>query len=211
MEKREMKDLEIKEDHPVQEKKAQPDEVVAVELSPEEQIRKMQEELSEAKEKYLRLYAEFENYRKRVQKDREELVKYSIEPLVMELLTVIDNLEMALEHSENDATAESLIEGVELTLREFRKVIGKYGVQEIESLGKPFDPAYHHAINQVQRNDVESNTVVEEYRKGYLLKDRVIRPSLVAVSRREGEAGDIPDVETMEVNDEDTNNNIKED
>ncbi|GBE01722.1 MAG TPA: nucleotide exchange factor GrpE [Nitrospirae bacterium] len=211
MEKREMKDLEIKEDHPVQEKKAQPDEVVAVELSPEEQIRKMQEELSEAKEKYLRLYAEFENYRKRVQKDREELVKYSIEPLVMELLTVIDNLEMALEHSENDATAESLIEGVELTLREFRKVIGKYGVQEIESLGKPFDPAYHHAINQVQRNDVESNTVVEEYRKGYLLKDRVIRPSLVAVSRREGEAGDVPDVETMEVNDEDTNNNIKED
>ncbi len=211
MEKKEMKDLEIKEDHPVQEKKVQPDEVVAVELSPEEQIKKMKEELSEAKEKYLRLYAEFENYRKRVQKDREELVKYSIEPLVMELLTVIDNLEMALEHSENDATAKSLIEGVELTLREFRKVIGRYGVQEIESLGKPFDPAYHHAISQVERNDVESNTVVEEYRKGYLLKDRVIRPSLVAVSRREGEAGDMPDEETTEVNDEDTNNNIKED
>ncbi len=184
MEKREMKDLEIKEEHPVEEKKEEPEEVMPVEQPIEERVRELEAELSESKERYLRLYAEFENYKKRVQKDKEEMLKYGTEPLLQELLTVLDNLEMAVQHAEKDVSAESLLQGVELTLKEFRKVLNKYGISEIEAVGKPFDPAYHHAMSQVERSDVEDKTVVEEYRKGYMFKDRTIRPSLVAVSKK---------------------------
>jgi len=143
----------------------------------------IQTELADIKDKYLRLYAEFENYKKKVQKDREELIKYSNESLVYELLPALDNLEMALKHS-SEANLESLIKGVENTFREFVRILEKFGLKSIDALGKPFDPAYHHAMSQVQKDDVESNTVVEEFRKGYLYNEKVLRPSLVAVSKR---------------------------
>ncbi len=94
------------------------------------------------------------------------------------------NLERALEHAENEDAVAALREGVELTLKEFRKILNKYEVREIEALGKPFDPFYHDAMSQIEREDVEDKTVVEEYRKGYMLKDKVIRPSLVGVSKK---------------------------
>ncbi len=184
MEKREIKDLEIKEEHPVEEKKEGPEDVVPVEQPLEERVKELEAELAESRERYLRLYAEFENYKKRVQKDKEEMLKYGTEPLLQELLTVLDNLEMAIQHAEKEVSAESLIQGVELTLKEFRKVLSKYGISEIEAVGKPFDPAYHHAMSQVERSDLDDKTVVEEYRKGYMLKDRTIRPALVAVSKK---------------------------
>lgn len=184
MEKREIKDLEIKEEHPVEEKKKVPEEMVPVEQPLEERIEDMEAELAESRERYLRLYAEFENYKKRVQKDKEEMLKYGTEPLLQDLLTVLDNLEMAIQHAEKEVSAESLIQGVELTLKEFRKVLNKYGISEIEAVGKPFDPAYHHAMSEVERSDLDDKTVVEEYRKGYMLKDRTIRPAMVAVSRK---------------------------
>ena len=184
MAEKETRNLEIKEEHPVEEKREAAEEIVPVEPSPEERLKELEAELAETKERYLRLYAEFENYKKRVQKDKEELLKYGTEPLMQELLTILDNLEMAIHHAGKDVTVESLLQGVELTLKEFRKVLNKYGISEIEALGKPFDPAYHHAMSQVERNDIDDKTVVEEYRKGYLFKDRVIRPSLVAVSKK---------------------------
>ncbi|GBE37185.1 heat shock protein GrpE [bacterium BMS3Bbin07] len=184
MEKREIKDLEIKEEHPVEEKKEGPEDVVPVEQPPEERVKELEAELTESRERYIRLYAEFENFKKRVQKDKEEMLKYGTEPLLQDLLTVLDNLEMAIQHAEKEVSAESLIQGVELTLKEFRKVLNKYGISEIEAVGKPFDPAYHHAMSQVERSDLDDKTVVEEYRKGYMLKDRTIRPSLVAVSKK---------------------------
>ncbi|NOY38850.1 MAG: nucleotide exchange factor GrpE [Nitrospirae bacterium] len=184
MEKREIKDLEIKEEHPVEEKKEGPEDLVPVEQPLEERIKELETELAESRERYLRLYAEFENYKKRVQKDKEEMLKYGTEPLLQDLLTVLDNLEMAIQHAEKDVSAESLLQGVELTLKEFRKVLGKYGISEIEAVGKPFDPAYHHAMSQVERSDLDDKTVVEEYRKGYMFKDRTIRPALVSVSKK---------------------------
>jgi len=183
VEEREVKDIEEKREHPLEEKRKEPVEVVSEDKSLEEKVKELEESLANERDRYIRLYAEFENYRKRVQKEKEELVKYSVEPVISDLLTVLDNLEMALEHASRDSDPKSLIEGVELTLREFKKVIGKYGVEEIEALGKPFDPNVHHAMSQIERSDVQNNTVVEEYRKGYLLKERVLRPSLVAVSR----------------------------
>ncbi len=160
------------------------EEVVPVEKTPEEELQELRKELEEYKDKYIRLYAEFENYKKRVQKDRTELIKYGSEPLMIELLTVLDNLEMAISHANEQSSIESLLQGVELTLKEFKKILNKFGVKEIEALGKPFDPEYHHAMAQVERADVEDKTVVEEYRKGYTYNDKVIRPSLVAVSKK---------------------------
>lgn len=146
----------------------------------------VQSELEELKDKYTRLYAEFENYRKKVQKDKEELHKYANESLAYELLSVVDHLEMALKHAAGGSTAslQALVQGVENTLREMNRTFEKFGIVPIEALDKPFDPAVHHAMSQAERTDTEPNIVVEEFRKGYLYKDKVLRPSLVVVSKK---------------------------
>jgi molecular chaperone GrpE len=184
MDEKEVKGLEIKEDQPVEEVKNVPEDMVPVETDLEERLSSLESELADTKDKYLRLYAEFENYKKRVRKDREELIKYGAESLMEELLTVLDNLEMAVEHAGKDAPDSGLLEGVELTLKEFRKVLTKHGVKEIKALGEKFDPEFHHAMSQVERADLEDKTIVEEYRKGYMYKDRVLRPALTAVSKK---------------------------
>lgn len=143
-------------------------------------------ELAEKNDKYLRLYAEFENYKKKTQKDKEEILKYGNETLIYELLPVIDTLEMAVKHSTegNIDKTQSLSQGVENTLREFLRVLEKFGVKAIEAAGKPFDPAYHHAMSQIEGVEYEDNMVVQEFRKGYTINNKVIRPSLVAVSKK---------------------------
>ncbi|GAB4489085.1 MAG: nucleotide exchange factor GrpE [Thermodesulfovibrionales bacterium] len=137
----------------------------------------------ELNDKYLRLYANFENYKKRVNKDKEELVKYGNEKLLYELLPAIDNLELALKHAPADAPS-GLVQGVEMTLKECRRTLEKFGLVRIEAEGRAFDPAVHHAMSQVERSDLEDKTVAEEFRAGYLFNDKVLRPSLVSVSVR---------------------------
>ncbi|MBI5212507.1 MAG: nucleotide exchange factor GrpE [Nitrospirae bacterium] len=156
---------------------------IEVEDKPAEAVESIQAELADAKDKYLRLYAEFENYKKKVQKDKEELIKYSNESLMYEILPALDNLEMALKHSEGE-NSEPLAKGVENTLREMNRVLEKFGLAAIEAMGRPFDPAYHHAMSQIERDDVDNNTVVEELRKGYIYNEKVLRPSLVSVSKK---------------------------
>lgn len=140
--------------------------------------------LAEANDKYVRLYAEFENYKKFIAKNREEQLKYANESLMKELLTVIDHLELALQHSQSKEVSNSLAEGVELTLKELKTVLEKYGLAGIDALGKPFDPIIHHAMTQIESTDAEENTVVQELRKGYKYKDRVIRATLVGVAKQ---------------------------
>lgn len=151
-------------------------------------VEQQRKELSELNDKYLRLYSELENYKKLSSKEKEELIKYSNEELLREILSVVDHLELALQHSENNRDAENsvsaLIEGVELTLKELRSTLEKFGLVAIEALGKPFDPFVHHAMTQVETDEGEENTVVNEFRKGYMLKDRVLRPAYVAVSKK---------------------------
>ncbi|MDI6890876.1 MAG: nucleotide exchange factor GrpE [Thermodesulfovibrionales bacterium] len=154
-----------------------------VEELPVDEKERLTAELQELNDKYLRLYAEFENYKKRVNKDREELIKYGNESLLYELLPVIDNLEMALKHASSNVSA-GLVQGVELTLKELQRTMEKYGVTPIEATGKPFDPLVHHAVTLVEREDIEEKIVVEEFRKGYMFRDKVLRPSLVAVSKK---------------------------
>jgi molecular chaperone GrpE len=173
------KDITVRKEEKEAEEAEQPEQL------PEDEKERLLAELKEANDKYLRLYAEFDNYRKRVNKDKEELIKYGNERLLHELLPFIDHLEMALKHASNEASS-GLVEGVEITLKGLRKSLEKFGLAEIEAEGKPFDPSIHHAISQVEREDVDENTVVEELRKGYMLKDKVLRASLVAVSRKPG-------------------------
>jgi len=132
-------------------------------------------------DKYLRLYAEFDNYRKRVNKEKEELTRYGNESLLYELLPAIDNLELALKHASCDPKT-GVVKGVEITLKELQRTLEKFGLVRIESLGKKFDPSVHHAMVEVEREDMEDKMVAEELRAGYLLHDKVLRPSLVAVS-----------------------------
>ncbi len=169
----------------------------------------LEEELGQEKDRYLRLYAEFDNYKKRVARDREELIKYGNESLLYELLPVIDNLEMAMKHSSNDTSA-GLVQGVEITLKEFLRVIDKFGLSPIDASGKMFDPSLHHAMTQMERDDIDENMVVEEFRKGYMLREKVLRPSLVAVSKKTVRSDSVSE-ETLALNtDTDTKINIIE-
>ena len=161
-------------------------------------------QLQEMNDKYVRLYAEFENYRRRVNKDKEEIIRYGNENLLYELLTVLDHLEMAMKHASGDISS-GLIQGVEITLKELKRTLEKFGLTEIEAEGRPFDPAVHHAMSQVGRDDMDDNLVVEEFRKGYRLRDKVLRPSLVAVSKKTGEQA--PEGETSITME---NNNVEE-
>ena len=129
------------------------------------------------------LQADFENLKKRYDREAEQIKNYGTERLVLQLLDVVDELELAVKNGEISTSSESLIEGVEMTLKKLRKVLEQECVTPIESPeGKVFDPTHHHAIATVERDDVEACTVIEEIRKGYMMKDRVIRPSIVKVS-----------------------------
>lgn len=143
-------------------------------------------ELEELQDRYIRLAAEFDNYRKRVMRERAEVTRAAQEALLLELLPVLDNLERALDAARSAADSpraeEAVIEGVEMTIRLFKGVLEKEGVKVIESVGHPFDPTVHHAVEQVRTKDRPENIVVEEVLRGYLLNHRVLRPALVKVS-----------------------------
>lgn len=157
-----------------------------------EEIETKKRGLGELQDRYLRLYAEFENFKKVVSKEQAELLRYGNERLIVEILPVIDNLERAILHSkeltnkadpESREAIDSLISGVEMTLRQIKDILGRFGVREISALGEVFDPTLHHAVSQIETGEHKPNTVIEELRRGYLLNDRVIRPTMVVVSK----------------------------
>lgn len=129
------------------------------------------------------LQADFENLKRRVDRQMEEVKKYCTERLVIQLLDVQDELEMALKTAQSTDSAQPLIEGVQMTLKKLRKVLEQEGVSPIAcEEGKAFDPSRHQVVAAVERDDVEGDVVVEEVRKGYKMKDKVIRPSIVKVA-----------------------------
>lgn len=138
-------------------------------------------ETEELNNKYLRLYADFENYRKRVNKEKEDLIRYGNESLLYELLPAIDNLELAMKHASGDANT-GLVQGVEVTLKELQRTLEKFGLTRIAAKGMPFDPTVHHAMSQIERQDIPEKMVAEEFRAGYRYREKVLRPSLVSVS-----------------------------
>ena len=149
-------------------------------------------ELEALRDKHLRLQAEFENFRRRGLKDRQEAHSYGHQNLVKDLLATVDNLDRAIEHTEQSGEGggdlDALLQGVELVRRELLSALAKHGVNEIEAEGKPFDPAVHEAMAQQPSGEVEPNAVLHVLQKGYLLRDRMLRPARVVVAGAPPEA-----------------------
>jgi molecular chaperone GrpE len=149
-------------------------------------------EAAESNEKYLRTYADFENYRKRVQRDQTEFRKYANEQMALELLTVIDHLSLAIKHANEAGGGEGLQQGVEMVHKQFRDVLEKFGIVPFKAQGEPFDPALHDAMMQVETADVPENTVVQVFQDGYRYHEKVLRHAKVGVSKRPAGAGGEP-------------------
>jgi molecular chaperone GrpE len=126
--------------------------------------------------------ADLENLQKRANRQVEDARKYSNERILLALLDVVDELEMAVDCGKTSETSDALVQGVGMTLKKLKKVLENEGIYPIECVGRPFDPTKHHAVAKVEKEDVPESTVVEEIRKGYTLREKVIRPSIVKVS-----------------------------
>jgi molecular chaperone GrpE len=146
----------------------------------QKRIQELESQLKEKESKYVYLYSDFENFKKRTIKERSDLIKFGWENVARELLEVVDNLERALEHAPSN-TDKSLIEGLSMVLNQFRSTLQKQGVQHIESLKKDFDPNLHEAVGQ-EASDQPTGTVVREHSRGYTLHGRLLRPSRVVIS-----------------------------
>lgn len=147
-------------------------------------LEEKEESLKELNNKYLYLQAEFENFKKLKAKEKQDILKFGNEVLIKELIPVIDNLERAIDHAGKSEDAKGIVEGVQITLNEFLKVLERSGVEQVEAMGKRFDPNYHEALFQEEREDVEPDIVTSELQKGYTLNGRLLRPARVSVSKK---------------------------
>lgn len=155
-----------------------------------DQVKKLEKEATEAKDKHLRVVAEMDNMRKRSQKERTDLRKYGAEYLMTDLLTVLDSFDKALpseDTDQKDGDSASFIEGMKLVQKQLLVALEKNGLKAIPSVGQPFDPNLHQGVQRVEEEDIKEDTVKEEYNKGYQLHDRLLRPAMVVVAVPKGE------------------------
>ena len=172
---------------PIKESAAETEEMNALEQDEAKDIsvelEETRQKLLESDEKVLRLAAEFENTKKRLQREREISLKYAEENILKELLPGIDNIERAIEQGKDSKSLEILLEGVELTRNGLLAILENFGVKPIESIGEPFDPNIHEAVAMEETGDMEPNRVLKEFQKGYSYKDRLLRAAKVIVSK----------------------------
>ena len=190
-------------------KKAKSGEIEPEATPPEEQIingdddpikeleAKLEAKEKEAVETYdrlLRASAEFDNYKKRSSREMEEFRKFANQSLIKEMLSVVDNLELAMNSTNgHKAIDKDLLQGLEMTHKEILKVFEKFSVKPIDAKGQPFDPTFHEAVMQEETNDFAKNTVINEMQKGYMIHDRLLRPSMVVVAKpKESSDGEKP-------------------
>lgn len=147
-----------------------------------DEIEKVQLEKKETYERMLRIQAEYENFKKRTEREKIAERKYKAQDLANELLPVLDNFERALQIEVNENN-KSIFEGISMVYSQLKEALKSQGIDEIETVGNQFDPNQHHAIMQVEDDEREANEIVEELQKGYMLKDRVIRPAMVKVNK----------------------------
>jgi molecular chaperone GrpE len=141
------------------------------------------QEAQENYDRFVRLAADLENLKKRQEREISEVRQFANENLIKELLPILDNLERALEHGRQSEAPDPLMEGLDLVNQDFLKVLGRFGITPINSIGEPFDPAYHHAVMEEEAPEVDDQTVLKELQKGYLLQNRLLRPAMVVVSK----------------------------
>jgi len=143
------------------------------------------DEIKALQDKYLRLAAEFDNYKRLSLREQRDSARFANEGLLKELLPILDNLERAVRSSKDKHRRDGLIQGVELTLKQFMETLAKFGVRPIASVGQAFDPSRHEAVARVESNTVPAGSVVDEFQRGYYLHDRILRPAMVTVSANE--------------------------
>ena len=172
------------------------EEIIRKLVEKKETLKNLEEELSENKKllqekdnlckEYLkhleRLQADFDNYKKRQEKKQKEFIEFANERLISNLLTVSDNLERALDFTKNEKKAKAIREGINNTLKEFRHILNKEGVKSMQSIGHRFDPYKHEAVMTAETDKYSEDTVTEEFRKGYYMKSKVLRPAMVKVA-----------------------------
>jgi molecular chaperone GrpE len=150
----------------------------------EKELEASREECRKNWDQFLRTKADLENYRKRAQREKEDLARFANENILREILPVVDNLERAMAHAaQEESGAGGLIQGVEMTLSQFQKVLEKFGVTPVSAVGEVFDPSRHEAMGQIENSEVPPNTVAQELQRGYLLNERLLRPALVLVAK----------------------------
>lgn len=152
-----------------------------------EEYEGMKAALEESRDMHLRAAADFDNYRKRMEKERETLVCFANETLISDLLPILDNLDRALEADHDGSHVVDILEGVRMISDQLHKVLGQCGLEPLVSVGKPFDPSVHEAVGVLPSPDHDEGTVVAELQRGYSLKGKVVRPSMVHVA---GDSGD---------------------
>ena len=163
----------------------------AAEPDPVEEVARLQAELAETTARYddllLRERAELDNFKRRMQRDKIEAVRFAAEPLLRDVLPVVDNLERAVEHARDAEESAALVEGVEMVLRALSDVLEKHGVTRVAACGAPFDPGVHQAVAHVEDGAAEPNTVLDEHQSGYRFHDRLLRPAMVSVAKAPSE------------------------
>ncbi|MCP9440614.1 MAG: nucleotide exchange factor GrpE [Nitrospira sp.] len=150
----------------------------------EKRLEAKTEECKMLHDKYLRLAAEFDNYKRVTQREQREQIKFGNEQLLKELLPTLDNMERAIKAARDNKTAghDALVQGVELTLKQLVGTLSRFGVQAIETVGQAFDPTAHQAVSHVPSDSVPQDHVIDEFQKGYRLHDRILRAAMVSVS-----------------------------
>ncbi len=138
-------------------------------------------------DRHARLQADFDNFRKRLDRERKHYQEIAVEHLVADILPILDNLDLALRHARGDGSNETIVAGIDMVQRQFLGVMDRHGLKRIVAIGLPFDPNYHEAIARVEDDSLPDGTVAEEFQGGYLLGTKVIRPSRVSVSQRRGD------------------------
>lgn len=170
-----------------EEKEAKIEEIEVPETLEEKLIKELEttkKQLEEEKDRCLRLNAEFDNLRKRTQKEKEEFIKYANEKLILELIDVMEALERGLENAKKSKNRDKLIEGMELIYKQFKNILEKNGLSPIKAIGEKFDHDKHEAMMQTPTDECEEGMVLEEFARGYMLNNKVIRYSKVRVSKK---------------------------
>lgn len=157
------------------------------ELTLEEKYVQALADMEELKKDNLRVLADSENFKKRLLREKEDYFKFATSAILEEIIPVMDNLDLALAHGKQAEACKDLVTGVEMTMNIFLDTMKKHGLEQIAAVDVPFDPARHEALGQVERDDVAENAVCQMLQKGYMLKDRLLRPAKVMVSRKAGE------------------------
>ena len=170
---------------PDPEEQQAPEETVeesVMEPVPHDQYAAVVEELAALREANLRVIAESENFKKRLTREKEEHCKFAAAGVLEDIVPVIDNLELALSHGRNNEACKDLVTGVDMTLRIFESTLEKHGLKSVGQVGETFDPAFHEAMGQEKRDDMKPGQVSQLLQRGYMLKERLLRPAKVMVS-----------------------------